>query len=199
MYVKSLETALDHWGMKPPVLPVLPKYEHWRKASAANIEMNGGNHMRELYKGKNLLVAVAFVAAMALGTATAHAQLIGELEANIPFAFSADNTRLPAGEYFIRPAQEIGSTVLEIESKNKNVSVFVIAEDLKSTQPPKTSELMFDKVGDHYFLREIMIQDSSLGYNLAQSKAEAKSMQGSAKLAKHKLPVKHHKTRASKA
>jgi hypothetical protein len=160
--------------------------------------MNGGEHMHRLYKGKNLLVVVAFVAATALSTVTAHAQLVGEIEANIPFAFSADNARLPAGQYYVRSAQEIGGTVLELESADKHIAVFVLAENLKSAAVAKTSELAFDKIGEHYFLREIIVQDSSLGYSLIQSKAETNLMKGSAKLEKHRLTVKHHKSIVSK-
>ena len=45
---------------------------------------------------------LALVFAFAIYPTQAHAQIIGGLEANIPFSFYAGNTKLPAGEYRIQ-------------------------------------------------------------------------------------------------
>ena len=155
--------------------------------------------MYRLLRCKNLALAMAFMAAMSLSTVAAHAQLIDELEANVPFAFSADNTHLPAGQYFIRPAQDLGTDVLEIENANRTVSVFVLSENSQFTQPPKASELTFDKVGNSYFLRSITVRDSLVGYTFMTSKAEAKMEKGNIKPEKHKLAINHHKAMAHKS
>jgi hypothetical protein len=161
--------------------------------------MNGGDQMYRILKSKNLIVAFAFLAAMALSTAPVHAQLVGELEANIPFSFSADNTRLPAGVYYIHPTEGMGLTVLEIENEKKDTAVFILPEESQHTQAPKISELTFDKIGNHYFLRGITIENSLLGYDLAQSKAEVKLAKNNARIEKHRLTIKHHKTMRGKS
>ena len=153
--------------------------------------------MYRLQKCKNLMVAFAFAAAMTFGAASAHAQLTGELEANVPFAFRADNTKLPAGTYIIRPVDDVGGAALELENLKKDVSVFLMPENSHLTQAPNTSELTFDKIGNSYFLRQIEVEDSQAGYALAQSKSESMLMKGNVKLEKHKLAIKHHKTSKS--
>ena len=154
--------------------------------------------MHKLFRHKNLIVAAAFLATMALTTVAAHAQLVGELEANIPFAFHADNARLPAGEYYLRQAEDMDINILEIESANKNMAAFVLTESSQPSPVPRTSELTFDKIGNQYFLRGITVDDSSLGYTLVKSKAEVKAAKHNAKIETHKLTVKHNKVKISK-
>jgi hypothetical protein len=148
--------------------------------------------------GKSFMAALIFAAVIISSPPALHAQMVGELEAKIPFEFNADNTRLPAGDYFIRPAQEVGTTVLEIESANHKVSVFVMTINTQTTQAPEMSKLLFDKIGSRYFLRGIVVQDSMMGYDIQQSKTEASLMKGSAKVDKHWLNVNHHGSKVSK-
>ena len=49
-----------------------------------------------------LSFVIALVFALSIHPAKAHAQIIGELEVNIPFQFYAGNTKLPAGKYVVR-------------------------------------------------------------------------------------------------
>lgn len=149
--------------------------------------------------GKSFMAALIFAAVMMSSPAALHAQLVDELKAKIPFEFNADNTRLPAGDYFIRPAQEVGTSVLEIESTNNKIAVFVMTINTQTAQAPKTSKLLFDKIGSRYFLRGIVVQDSTMGYDIQQSKAEASLLKGSAKVDKHWLDVNHHGTKVSKS
>lgn len=155
--------------------------------------------MHRLFRCRNLIVALAFVATVALGATTASAQLVGDLEATIPFAFNVENTRLPAGEYYMRPVGDLGDNVIEIESANKTMAVMVVPENAASAQMPKDSELTFDKIGNQYFLRGIVIQDSKEGYTLAQSKQETKAKEHNAKVETHKLVAKHHKAKSTKS
>jgi hypothetical protein len=168
-------------------------------ASAASPETSIGEDMHRLFRCRNLIVALAFVATLALGATAANAQLVGDLEANIPFTFQVDNTRLPAGEYYMRPFGDLGDNVLEIESANKTMAVMVVTENAESAQIPKDSELTFDKIGNQYFLRGIVVQDSKEGYALAPSKQETKAKEHNAKVEIHKLMAKHHKAKTSKA
>lgn len=146
--------------------------------------------MYKLFKYKNLVAVFSFMAAIMLSTTLAHAQLVNDLEANIPFAFSVDNTRLPAGEYIIHPMVEMENTTLEIENPVKDIGVFIQIEDKQFTEIPKTSDLTFDKVGDHYFLREISVRDSDLGYTLLKSNEEVRMAKSNAKMETHKVVCK---------
>lgn len=155
--------------------------------------------MYKLLRYKNLVAAFSFLAAIMLSTTLAHAQLVNELEANIPFAFSVDNTQLPAGEYIIHPIGEIENTTLQIENPAKNIGVFILIRNDQFTEMPKTSELTFDKIGNHYFLRGITVQDSDLGYNLSESNEELRVAKSGAKMETHKVVCKQNNTRASKS
>src|SRR5260370_35202789 len=67
-----------------------------------------------------LLIAVFF--ALAIPPSKAQAQIVGELEVNIPFQFHAGNTKLPAGRYLIHVLDEADQTVLEISSADDSIS-----------------------------------------------------------------------------
>src|SRR5260370_35240700 len=59
-----------------------------------------------------LLIAVFF--ALAILPSKAQAQIVGELEVNIPFQFQAGNTKLPAGKYLIHAPDNANKTAMEI-------------------------------------------------------------------------------------
>ena len=58
--------------------------------------------IRKSTKPDQLLAFIALVCALTIHPAKAHAQIIGELEADIPFQFYAGTAKLPAGKYVVQ-------------------------------------------------------------------------------------------------
>jgi hypothetical protein len=58
-------------------------------------------------------MALVFVAM--IHPSPVHAQLVGSMEADIPFQFHAGDTKLPAGKYVIRMLDDSDLTIMEIQ------------------------------------------------------------------------------------
>lgn len=107
------------------------------------------------------IVHVAVIAAMAsLGvTAIAIAQTSRAEDATIGFAFTAGNTTLPAGQYTVS-VDMADPTVLLIQSRDRQVTTWVdttMVHGSGNAPSAGDSELVFDRYGDQYFLREAWI------------------------------------------
>lgn len=154
--------------------------------------------MNLIITSKNFAAALTIVATMAFGVAGLHAQILGEVTAKVPFEFNVENTRLPAGDYIIAPTDDASVPVLEVTSADGKVGIFVTPLSTQVKQLPKISELVFDKIGNHYFLREIWVEASQLGYTFDKPRAEVKLEKTGLKSDRHRLTVKHSKTRTRK-
>jgi hypothetical protein len=126
----------------------------------------------------SLLIGVGYV------TARAQALSDSTIEADVPHAFIVQGTTLPAGKYTVRRVDDIEPRVLEIRSADGRTAVVFEAENAQANQIPRKAELVFDKVGDQYFLSQIWTSDSDSGYQLPKTKAE-KRLEGSGMQAEH--------------
>src|ERR1700731_737448 len=90
---------------------------------------------------------------LAGGAGIAHPQIVGEVEATIPFQFQAGTAVLPAGKYTIREANDLDSSEMEIRSADgKKAAIFAVQSD-EAAKRPKNSELIFKHDGDQYILK----------------------------------------------
>lgn len=118
-------------------------------------------------KRNTLGALMTLIAALTIVAPTIHAQTT-ILTANVPFAFSVGQNQLPAGSYAVR---EIGDRATLIQSKDGRQHVMGL---YNYAGPSKTDEskLVFDKVGDHYFLTQIWTSARSQGLKIPESKLE---------------------------
>jgi hypothetical protein len=110
-----------------------------------------------------------------VGNATARAQALIDdtaIEADVPHAFVVKDKTLPAGKYTVKRLDDTQPNVLEIRSANGRTAIAFEAESVQANQIPRKAELVFDKVGDQYFLSKIWTADSDFGYQLPKTKAE---------------------------
>jgi hypothetical protein len=91
--------------------------------------------------------------------------------ATIPFEFTAGNSTLPAGDYTISRNENTPGMML-IRSDDSHSTVFFGVENTYTLQIPKQTELIFNKVGDRYFLSQIWVAGEDLGRELPKSRAE---------------------------
>ena len=131
---------------------------------------------------KNFFLAVVSFVLSISGLTTARAQVVDTVEADIPFGFTINDTTLPAGEYSIRRVSPENPGVMVISSKegHKNV-LFVVNSAQAKTEPHKT-ELIFDRVGDQYFLSEIFESWDVNGVELRKPRSERKLEKTGAKV-----------------
>ncbi len=115
-------------------------------------------------KRTTLLALTAFVAALAVNIALAQSQR----KANVPFAFSVDQSSMEAGRYSIT---EVSDRVLQIRNDATNATITVIALHEES-QKPQNPRLVFHKYGDRYVLAEVWGSTSASGIEIPAGKNE---------------------------
>ena len=99
----------------------------------------------------------------------AYAQDSHRVVANVPFAFTVSHQALPAGEYEVSDAAY--GTVL-IQSKDREHTVITVANSAVDNDRSLPGKLVFQRYGDHYFLRQVFAPGVSIGRALPRVKGE---------------------------
>jgi hypothetical protein len=110
------------------------------------------------------------------GVVVANAQIDSgtTIQANVPFTFVVGDTTLPAGKYDIRVLDADALNVLELRSVKGNTAVTFNTDDTqtKRDQILNKGDLVFDKIGDKYFLSQVWMAGSASGNELVKSRME---------------------------
>lgn len=126
-------------------------------------------------KGRHVIpLLIAFVFALAICPTKANAQLIGDLEVNVPFQFHAGDTKLPAGKYTIHQLDTSDEKIMEISSADGSISALFEVEQADANSAPAKTELIFDKYGNRYFLAKLFDGGNPYGSQVAKSRYEQK-------------------------
>src|ERR1700752_4377711 len=111
--------------------------------------------VQETRKYQLLSLFIAVVFALAIYPPKTQAQIVGSLEADIPFQFHVGNTKLPPGKYTIQALDNSDLTVMEISSADGSSSTLFQVRDAEANSTPGKSELIFNKFGHRYFLEKL--------------------------------------------
>jgi hypothetical protein len=142
----------------------------------------------------SLLAALVF--ALTIYPTKANAQIIGDVEANIPFQFHAGNAKLPAGTYRLRMLPDSDLTVMEISSADGTTSALFEVQQADASSTPAKGELIFNKFGNHYFLANVFDEGNPSGSALGESRYEKRLSQGTAEPQAH-VPTRHRGERGN--
>jgi hypothetical protein len=128
-------------------------------------------------RGKHALVPLSLTLffAMSLWPARAQAQIIGNLEADVPFQFHVGNTTLPPGRYMVHELEGSDLTMMQISSADGKLSALFDVESAQARTAPEESELIFNKYGDRYFLSEMYDEGNVDGSRLSPSRDEKRA------------------------
>jgi hypothetical protein len=140
---------------------------------------------------------VLSVFALTIFAGKAHAQIVGDLDVDIPFQFHAGNARLPAGKYRIHVLDGSDLTVMEITSADGSTSALFEVQDAEANATPAKSELIFNKYGNRYFLAKLFDEGNPSGSQLLKSRYEKKISQATAEAQAH-IPARHQGQQAKK-
>jgi hypothetical protein len=127
---------------------------------------------------------IAAALALTIIPSKAQAQIVDDIEVNIPSQFHAGNVKLPAGQYRIH-LDDSDLTVMEISSADESTSALFQVEDTKTDTTPAQTELIFNKYGDRYFLAKLFEEGSSCGSQVPQSRYEKRISQQSMEAQQH--------------
>ena len=128
---------------------------------------------------------MALVFAAMIYPSPAHAQLVGTMEADIPFQFHAGDTKLPAGKYVIRMLDDSDLTIMEISSLDGSTSALFQVQDAEANSTPAKSELIFNKYGNRYFLAKVFDEGNANGSEVSKSSYEKRISQATAEAQAH--------------
>jgi hypothetical protein len=111
---------------------------------------------KEDYMKQRVLCLFGFIGVvLGMSTISAQGQIIGQLEANIPFTFHAGGAKLPPGKYTVHVLDNTDLGLMEIQSADGRTSaLFQVREAQDSTEPNK-SVLVFNHYGNRYFLSKL--------------------------------------------
>jgi hypothetical protein len=133
---------------------------------------------------------VTLVLALTIFAGTAKAQIVGDLEVNIPFQFHAGNAKLPAGQYRIHVLDNSDLTVMEISSADGSTSALFQVQAADANSAPAKSELIFNKYGNRYFLAKLFDEGNPAGSQVLESRYEKRVSQGTVE-AQTRVPAQH--------
>ena len=91
--------------------------------------------------------------------------------ANIPFAFTAGNMTLPAGEYRVEKVQN-SSPALLIRRTDGSAYMIVMTSAVQVNAPQKQTKLIFHHYANGYFLSQVWAEGNTRGRELPKSAKE---------------------------
>ncbi|MBS1791577.1 MAG: hypothetical protein JST85_27960 [Acidobacteria bacterium] len=127
---------------------------------------------------KNIMMifaTVVFLFSFAMGQASAQEGPL--LKAYIPFAFTIGSKTLPAGDYEIRRGLSTQPELLLIKGEdheNWKQEMFFLTNMAQASVTPTKTQLVFDHVGDRYFLSKVWMAGENSGREAPISKVERK-------------------------
>ena len=141
---------------------------------------------------QRLLCLLGFIGvALGMSTTSAQGQIIGQLEANIPFTFHAGGSKLPPGKYVIHVLDNTDLTIMEIESADgRTAALFQVREAQDSTEPKKT-ELVFNHYGNRYFLSKLFDEGDKVGSAVVDSGYSKQYASGRESAEETNVPASH--------
>jgi hypothetical protein len=119
---------------------------------------------------KTLRSALVAFAVLFIATA-AHAQTT-KVAATIPFTFVAGDHAYPAGDYLFSNS----GVVLQITNPERH-SDMVLSQSCEKLLPSSDTKVVFQRMGDYYFLQQIWVAGQSRGRELPKPKAETRLAQ----------------------
>jgi len=125
-------------------------------------------------------ISILFSLSALLASSSASAQT-DRVKANIPFDFIAGKKTLPAGEYTIERGTSNQRDLLLIRSADNRHALFLWAMDTIARKTPTETDLIFNRIGDEYFLSKIWIAGEDTGREIREPRAERELERGLAK------------------
>jgi hypothetical protein len=127
----------------------------------------------------------ACVFALTMYATKADAQIVGDMEANIPFQFHAGNTKLPPGKYVVHALEDSDLTMMEISSADGSTSALFQVRPAEAGSAPAKIELIFNKYGNRYFLAQLFDEGNPSGSTVIESRYEKGLSRAAAETQEH--------------
>src|SRR5258708_21398705 len=110
--------------------------------------------LQETRRYQLLSLFIALVFALTMHPTKAQAQIVGNLEADIPFQFLVGNAKLPPGTYTIHGLDNSDPTMMEISSADGSSSALFELRNTEVQTAPAKTELTSSKHGHKHLLQK---------------------------------------------
>ena len=128
---------------------------------------------------------------LGISAISAQGQVIGQLEADIPFTFHAGEAKLPPGKYIIRVLDGSDLGAMEIQSADGRTSALFEVREAQDSTSPKKTELVFNHYGNRYFLSKLFDEGEKLGSAVVESGYSKQYASGGASDEERDVPASH--------
>jgi hypothetical protein len=98
-----------------------------------------------------------------------NAQTVSRVKADVPFAFVAGSTKLPAGQYEV---DMVAPSIVRITTSDRSASAMLIVNASSRNASDNEGKLVFHKYGDKYFLADIWAPGTQSGIAVRPSALE---------------------------
>jgi hypothetical protein len=116
------------------------------------------------------LRSILFALTVLLLATAAQAQTTS-VKASIPFHFVVGNHAYPAGEYTVKSLSQ-SSAAIRIDNADESEKGMTLSSACEKGQPADGTTLVFQRMGDSYFLYQVWTAGNSLGREFPMSKKE---------------------------
>ena len=103
--------------------------------------------------------------------ATAAQAQTANVKASIPFDFVVGDHAYSAGEYTVKSVSQ-GSAAIRIDNADESEKGISLSSACEKLQPATQTTLVFQRVGNSYFLYQIWTEGNSAGREFPKSKRE---------------------------
>ena len=118
---------------------------------------------------KNLR-SILFALTVLLLAMAAQAQTTN-VKASIPFNFVVGNHAYSAGDYTVKSMSQ-NSGAIRIDNADESEKGMTLSNECQKAQPAAQTVLVFQRLGDNYFLYQVWTAGNSLGREFPMSKKE---------------------------
>jgi len=116
------------------------------------------------------LRSILFTLTVLLLATAAQAQTTN-VKASIPFDFVVGDHAYSAGEYTVKSLSQ-GSAAIRIDNADESEKGMTLSSACSKAQPAVGTTLVFQRMGDSYFLYQVWTAGNSLGREFPMSKKE---------------------------
>ena len=102
--------------------------------------------------------------------ASGYGQVAHRVEAKIPFEFAVSGKAFPEGAYVVSRDLSGPLKIASLDGRNAGLALAMAAQ---SNTPRKEATLVFDRIGDHYFLTQVWEPGTDAGVEIPRSKMES--------------------------
>ncbi len=118
-----------------------------------------------------VLRSISIVFTLLLAVSAARAQTPA-LQAAIPFNFVVGNHVLPAGQYLLGNTRLASPRLVSARDLDEPITSLIGANNCYVNEAPKTSKLVFHRIGNEYFLYQLWIAGETTVVEFPMSKLE---------------------------